>query len=461
MTETLSDTEIIRIETSSNGKKLRKPIVVAVPRAKRPGEKAVNDYIIDAFSKKMPSLIPFAFANKTVMNRAKYLLRHKTGSHASLYQDVYGMYRFSETIGESPDELIARCKTSEGYQDRKETQRTIKQVDEFVGDLMAEGLARSTINNYVKGVKALFRSNGLKLDLPFKMSKRVKYHDRAPTPEELQRVIEISDIREKVIVSVLALSGMRVGTLVKLRYEHVMRDLERGVVPVHLHIESDIVKGKYADYDTFLSSEAVDYLRIYLDIRRKGTRKIPPETITADSPLIRNARNHIPTTITESQVHRIVNKLYKKAGIIRQSTKKRYKVRPHSLRKYFKTQMTKLGTVNPEYIEYMMGHVTDTYNDIQSIGVDFLKDIYRNTGLSIRAQTRLNKIETLKGVIMALGLDPNEVLSREAMVKPYRTVIDPAQREEAEFNLLSKTIRVARQRFELWSEAPKAPILVH
>jgi len=168
---------------------------VDVPRATRPGEKALNEYVIDAFSKKMPSLIPFTFDNKTVLNRAKYLLRHKTGSHATLYQDVYGIYRFTETIDETPDQIIERCKTFEGLQSQRETQIVTKQLDDFIGDLIAEKLAKSTINNYVKGVKALFRSNGLKLELPYKMSKRVKYQDRSPTPEELQRIIEIADIR--------------------------------------------------------------------------------------------------------------------------------------------------------------------------------------------------------------------------------------------------------------------------
>jgi len=441
MTEILSETETIRIETSSRGKRLRSPIVVDVPRATRPAEKALNNYVIDAFSKKMPSLIPYTFKNQTILNIAKFLLRHKTGSHQTLYQYVYGVYRFTTTISETPDELIQRCRNIDGYQDQRQTENIIQQIDDFTGDLQAENLAPGTIGNYVKGVKALFMKNGLKLDLPFRSSKKVKYRDRAPTPDELQRIIEIADIREKTIISILALTGMRIGTLVKLRYEHVMKDLESGLTPVHLHIESDIVKGKYADYDTFLSREAVDYLKTYIETRQLGTRKIPPEILTPDSPLIRNARNHIPTPVTESQIHRIVNTLYKKAGIIRQTTKRRYQVRPHSLRKYFKTQMTRIGTINADYIEFMMGHVTDTYNDIESLGVEHLREVYRNSGLSIRPETKLNKIETLKGVILALGLDPNEVLSREAMVKPHRTIIDPTQRQDSDFRILSKTIR--------------------
>lgn len=145
--------------------------------------------------------------------------------------------------------------------------------------------------------------------------------------------------------------------------------------------------------------------------------------------------------ISESQVHNVVSELYKQTGMIRKTTMKRYEVRPNGLRKYFKTQMTKLGTINADYIEYMMGHVTDRYNDIESVGMEYLRGLYWNSGLSIRPKTKLNKIETLKGVSLALGLDPNEVLSREAMVKPHRTIIDPTQRQESDFRILSKTIR--------------------
>ncbi|MHA1410212.1 MAG: hypothetical protein ACTSQY_07915 [Candidatus Odinarchaeia archaeon] len=256
------------MEVSPRGKSLKSPIIVEVPRAERPGEKALQNYVIDAFSKKMPRLIKYTFENQTALNIAKYLLRHKTGSHQTLYQYIYGLFRFTETIGETPDQIITRCKTSEGYQDQNQTQEVIRQIDELVGDLQAENLAPGTIGNYVKGVKALFRQNGLTLNLPFGSSKRVKYRDRAPTPEELQKIIDIADIRAKVIVSMLALTGMRIGTLVKLEYRHVMKDLEKGVTPIHLHIESDIVKGKYGDYDTFLSADGAEYLRTYLETRR-------------------------------------------------------------------------------------------------------------------------------------------------------------------------------------------------
>jgi hypothetical protein len=62
----------------------------------------------------------------------------------------------------------------------------------------------------------------------------------------------------------LALSGFWIGTLAKLQYRHVKRNLEKGTIPVHIHIEAEITKGKYHDYDTFLGQEAAEYLKAYL-----------------------------------------------------------------------------------------------------------------------------------------------------------------------------------------------------
>jgi len=47
----------------------------------------------------------------------------------------------------------------------------------------------------------------------------------------------------------------------------------------------------------------------------------------------------------------------------------------------------------------------------------------------------------LKVFAETMGLNPNEVLTREATVKPHRTIIDPYQRQESDFRILSKTIR--------------------
>jgi integrase len=173
--------------------------------------------------------------------------------------------------------------------DKRAHDEYLRRIDEFVGDLQAQSLAPGTIANHVKGVKALYNVNGVTLILPHRLSRRVKYPDRSSTPEELNRILDAADLREKVIVSLMVLGGFRVRTLVKLRYHHVKKGLEADIVPLHIHVEAEITKGKYCDYDTFIDPEAVEYLKAYLELRRGGFDKLRPEKIEDESPLIRDA----------------------------------------------------------------------------------------------------------------------------------------------------------------------------
>ena len=91
-----------------------------------------------------------------------------------------------------------------------------------------------------------------------------------------------------------------------------------------------------------------------------------------------------------------------------------YNLRVHSIRKYFKTQMLALG-VQPDYVDYFMGHTVDTYHDIQSLGIDRMRSIYAAAGLAIRKKTQISKLDTIKEMIRALGENPEQLLSREAL----------------------------------------------
>jgi hypothetical protein len=66
----------------------------------------------------------------------------------------------------------------------------------------------------------------------------------------------------------------------------------------------------------------------------------------------------------------------------------------------------------------------NTYNDIKMRGVEFLRGLYASSGLSIRPRTKLSKIEQLKIIIEAWGMNPNEILTKQALTKPHRTVVD-------------------------------------
>ena len=268
-------------------------------------------------------------------------------------------------------------------------------------------------------------------------------------------MIDLADLRGRVIVSLLALAGFRAGTLVQLQIRHVRRDLEAGNVPVHVHVEGEITKGKYGDYDTFLGQEAVDYLRLYLDKRRAGSPELrtPPEAITDRSPLIRNSHSAKPAPISPSRIHSIVHNLYREAGILGDRHRNRYELRVHSIRKFFRTQLTALG-VNRDYIEYMMGHKVSTYHDIQMKGIEFLRNIYAASGLSIRPKTRVSKIGALKEIIRAWGMNPEEILTRKALAEPHRMHIGPRNREAEQIQALRRALKEMMMKELLEAKSP-------
>jgi integrase len=384
----------------------------------------VENFIQEALAKRKKSLIQFAVTSQTVTEMAKYLKRHCSQSSATAYLYIWSVQRYCEWRKSNPDHLINECFLEDDLPNQKALQLEARALYDFIGSLQSEEYSPGHIANCVKAVKTLFRINGLNLCLPYKLHKYVVTKDRAPTPEELSRLVDVADIRGKLIVAVLAQGGFRIGTLCKLRYRHVKEDLERNVIPIHIHVETKITKGKYHDYDTFLGREAVDYLKAYLAVRKTGglQNKIPPESLQDESPLIRNEHSRCVATVSPGQVYNILHRLMDQAGFLGSKIGRRYTVRPHSIRKFFRTQMAALG-VQTDYIEYMMEHTISTYHDIEMKGVEFLRAEYARSSLSINPRRETSKMAIVRDFLKSAGLKPEEVLSKEAQAMPHRTVV--------------------------------------
>ena len=110
------------------------------------------------------------------------------------------------------------------------------------------------------------------------------------------------------------------------------------------------------------------------------------------------------------------------------------------MRKYFKTQMTALG-VQPDYVEYMMGHTVSTYHDIESTGMEFLRNVYRTAGLTIAPKKKGWELEALKAFARGIGLDPEKVLTKAAFTEPHRAYVTAEDLEAAHTKTLSLAIK--------------------
>ncbi|MEM2126593.1 MAG: tyrosine-type recombinase/integrase [Candidatus Bathyarchaeia archaeon] len=426
------------VEAGPTGKRLKQPVQVRITPGASLRELDVISYVVTSLSCHKSSLIPWVLGSPAMVRLASYLRRYRTSSPGTLRIFATYIKRFCEWVNLKPEELVNRLQSP----DPRDLREFTSSLRDYVGELQALGLTPSTVRVQVSAIRSLLKANEVEVPTVLLPRSRAVYEDRAPRPEELLRLLEAADLRGKAIISMLALGGFRLGTLAKLRYRHVKEDLERGIIPVHIHVEAEITKGKYGSYDTFIGAEAVEYLKLYLEQRRRGSPsgKIPPETIMDESPLIATAHNRRVRPLTRDSLTRIVENLFVKAGLRERCGSRRYRLRAHSIRKYFRTQLAALG-VPADYIEYMMGHKISTYHDISMKGVDFLRNIYAASGLSIRPKTQVSRIEMLKEIIRAWGLNPEKILVREALEEPHRTILTPIEREEEQVKALAHSLR--------------------
>jgi hypothetical protein len=426
----------ITLETGLHKNRLKQPVTLSLDKVLAAREIGLVEFVFKAMLSERPMLLQYVFENQSILRMARHFLRDCSGSIHSCYSYIQQTQQYTDWAGFGPDMMIADLKQQGHIVSPERLQNHVGFLSDYLADLQDLGLVPGVISNRIKAAKTFYRCNGAKVELTEKLSRRVTYKDRSPTPDELTKILDVAPLREKVIIVLLALGGFREETLSKLKYRHVREDLENNKIPIHVQVEIEIVKGKYGDYDTFLGTEATNYLKLYFEERKTGTRRLEHEVLTDDSPLIRDETSKTPKPIGPKQIRVLVHQLYVKVGL----TKHRnghYDLRTHSIRKYFKTQMTALG-VNSDYVEYFMGHILSTYNDVQSLGIEKLRSIYSAAGLSIRQKTQISKLDQLKEMVRAFGWNPEQVLSQSALADGAITM---QSSEDQQLAVLRKQLR--------------------
>ena len=425
---TILDGRLI-LKTSIRGYKFKQPVSVSLDHVLAVGDPQLLRYVIESCTQNRPSLTPFVIENRTMIVLARYLLYGAScsGSTKSLYNYAEGVSLYSRFLEASPDRIIDDLKSNTNLVDKVKLENQIGLLQQWTESLQGMGLSPSRVHGLVKEMRTFYRKNGCKeIELPEKLSRKAKYKDTAPLPEQLAKVLEIADLREKVIITLAALGGFREETLTKLQYRHVRDDLETGKTPLHVHVEAEIVKGKYAEHDTFLSEETVNYLRLYIEQRRKGSPdgRNPPEILSDNSPLIRSNTSRTPQPVSSKQIRNTVHGLYQRASLLKKVGGRMYNFRVHSLRKFFKTQFIVAGA--PEsHVEYWMGHVTDTYNQVQSLGIEKQRQEYASANVIISA-TSVSPDEAIERLVKRVTEDPallREFMSRLTTVAIQHTSV--------------------------------------
>jgi integrase len=288
-------------------------------------------------------------------------------------------------------------------------------------------LSEGTLSNYVKAIKLFCSMNDLlvinwdriRRGMPIE---RHSANDRIPTLEEIKKLLEHSDRRIKIIVTIMISSGIRVGSFDYLQWKHVIPIKRKGVIIAAKLIVTN-TKINNRQYFSFISPEAYNLLKDYMDFRH-----LHGEKITGESWLIRDTWQKIDRN--QGHGHRLgLAKYPRKIGsiTIRNMLFEAWQiqgVRPklesgirnhefkssHSFRKAFETICQK-AKMNHNNIKLLMDHsLGESQNYHRPLEEDILEDYLKAVDLlTINEENRLKlkveKLEIEKTNFEALALD--------------------------------------------------------
>ncbi|HKZ40706.1 MAG TPA: hypothetical protein VJ044_07070, partial [Candidatus Hodarchaeales archaeon] len=244
--------------------------------------------------------------------------------------------------------------------------------------------------------------------------------DRAPTFDELKKILDNCELRMKCVVLLLLSSGVRVGAFEWLRW----RDVEPVKLGKFEFAKITVYHGENEEYYSFVTPECYKYLLDY-----KVLREQTGEKVGLDSPLIRDdwgsykgARDPAKAVaVTPKTLRDQLGRLYRRVGLRTAKDGIRHEFQQvHGFRKFFKSVAER--HVKSIYVELLLGHsmgVTDSYMKptFEEMIHEYSKAIPALTILSREEITRddiehLKKeaaLEAMRAVASGFGLDPMKV----------------------------------------------------
>jgi integrase len=309
----------------------------------------------------------------STVNKWIKIIRRRGDSRATKKAYFNCLATFMRTTGMNPDEIVALS-----------PEKAKEAIQDFCDGYAAKKKYR-TAHLYLNCLRSFLRHNGKKdLDLDDTYAwKRSKRPERVPTRDEVYRMADVSDLRDKAVLLCDFQSGLRNATLRALTYGDIKDQIETDATVISIHVTPQLKERvaeackENVEQFTFFGKKATEALRVYLEERK---RRYGP--IGDDEPLFRSHSNIPDATarsqpITEDALQRLVKKAARRAGI-----KEWEDVRFHSLRKTFKAVLDAGflgggGQLAEDDKEYLMGHVLPGQKaPYHNANVDVLQERY-------------------------------------------------------------------------------------
>lgn len=162
--------------------------------------------------------------------------------------------------------------------DSADPKRIENDIIDFIIKQKEQGKSYQAISNILNALKAYYQINDIVLNTRkigrFMPPQRTIRKDRAYTHEEISKLLEVAELRMRVVILLLASSGVRLGAIPLLK----LRNIDNNKITVY---EDD-----KEEYFTFITLECKKAIDSYLDMRLRYGEKL-----NDNSPLIREEFN--------------------------------------------------------------------------------------------------------------------------------------------------------------------------
>lgn len=357
---------------------------------------------------------------------------------AEAYENLFGALKSKETKStyafrlraflsymnmQTPDELLSIDKAT-----------TQKKIIGYISYLKNErGLSYSSLEGVCAPLRKFYSMNDVELNWD-KIHAYLGEHektieDKPYTREQIERLSQFSPKRTKVVILLLASSGMRRGALPGLRKKHLTY-----IEKYRLYQITTYPKAKER-YITFCTPECAVEINNYFDYRRSCG-----EVIHDESPVIRNAFDHRnpdkvrnPKPVSNDGFKFMLEGVVESSGLKMKHEEVNGKISQrteimcvHGLRKFFDTNLSR-ARLHPNKLQALMGHRGGLQSKYDKPEPDELLEEYVKAIdlLTINDENRLrSKVETLEDkdreISQILKTQMAELKSREqeiAMLK--------------------------------------------
>jgi integrase len=337
---------------------------------------------------------------------------------------------YLKRVGMSPDQFVRNVSTNP---------KTFEEdFVKFIADVSKSSASSTTAfwRDSLRRFLEINRVKGVDWDYVNQFIPKVRKsgQDRAPTLEEIRKVVTVADLRTKCLILLLTSSGARIGSIEYLCW----RDIQEVELEGWKLAKVTIYRGEPEEYDTFVSPESYEYLLKYKEVRERVG-----EVITSSSPVFVREVNKrrfdqskvraVGVRTLKNQMGELLNQMKMREKLTDTKNYRSYEWKQcHSFRKFFKTRMEMSG-VKPIITEMLMGHtigVSGSYMKPtqEEMVSEYVKAVPNLTILGAAGEKADRNVEFKRGILQKVG-----GYSKEEVDK-----LDLANMEDAEIQRMVK-----------------------